>query len=272
MSGEAIHVAVQAAQAGGRVLMESPHSELEVRLKDSRANLVTSADKESQEAVVAVIREAFPDHAVVGEEGKAGDPRSQFRWLVDPLDGTTNYANGLGYFCVSVALQCHDDTVCAAVFDPYHEELFTAQRGQGATCNGRRLRVANVERLAESLVVAQAQSSDPAEIADFTRLFELLMNTTRGVRFPGAPALALCHVAAGRITAYCERAMDPWDTAAGQLILEESGGRFTTFDGRGVRSIEPTDVVGSNRLIHDELLATLHGHIRNEERGSHGQR
>lgn len=251
--------------------MKSSRSELEIQLKDARANLVTSADKQSQEAIVAVIREAFPDHAVLGEEGTAGDPRSRFRWVVDPLDGTTNYANGLGYFCVSVALQSRGDTVCAAVFDPYHEELFAAQRGQGATCNDERLRVANAERLGESLVVAQAQSSDPVEIADFARLFELLMNATRGVRFPGAPALALCHVAAGRITAYCERAMDPWDTAAGQLILEESGGRFTDFDGRSVRSIEPTDVVGSNGLIHDELLATLHGHVRSEERGSHGQ-
>jgi myo-inositol-1(or 4)-monophosphatase len=260
-------VAIAAACAGGRVLMELRRETLEVSLKDARANLVTSADLRAQAAVTAVLREAFPDHAVVGEEGTVGDPNTEQVWFVDPLDGTTNYAHGLPFFDVSVALRDRTGTVCGVVCDPYHDELFVASRGAGATLNGRPLSVSAVDRLDRALVVTQAQSSDPEVIGAFARLLEALMNASRGVRFPGAPALVLCAIAAGRLEAYCERDMDPWDISAGTLILEEAGGRMTRFDGTPVESVEPADVVATNGRIHVELvdaLATLEARERTE--------
>lgn len=253
----ALPVAIKAARAGGRVLSDGLHRDPEATLKDSRANVVTWADVRSQEAIVSVIRDAFPDHGIVGEEGTTGDADAEHVWFVDPLDGTSNYANGWPFFGVSVALRSAGQTVCGVVYDPYHDELFAAAPGGGATRNGEPLSVSDVDQLDRALVVVQAQSDDPAVIREFAQLVELVMNVARGVRFPGAPALVLCAVAAGRLTAYCERYMDPWDIVAGGLILEEAGGRLTRFDGQAVRSTEPADVVATNGPIHDELLAAL---------------
>jgi myo-inositol-1(or 4)-monophosphatase len=252
----ALEVAVEAARAGGRVLAEGLHGGHEVRLKDSRTNLVTWADVHSQAAVAAIIQQRFPSHAIIGEEGTIGDPAAEFAWYVDPLDGTTNFAHGLPFFCVSLALRGPVGTQCGVIYDPYHDELFTAERGGGATCNGRPLRTSATQRLAQALVVAQIQTDDRALIHDFAEMIERLLNAARSVRYPGAPALVLCYIAAGRLDAYCERHMDPWDIVAGQLILEEAGGRVTDFDGRPLEA-ELADVVASNGPIHDELLPVL---------------
>ena len=149
------------------------------------------------------------------------------------------------------------EPACGVVYDPHHDDLYAAERGAGATLDGVPLRVSAVDRLDRALVVAQAQSSDPAVLREFAALVELLMNAARGLRFPGAPALVLALIAAGRLEAYCERAMDPWDIAAGQLLLEEAGGRLTRFDGAAPTTGETGDVVATNGRIHDELLRTL---------------
>jgi myo-inositol-1(or 4)-monophosphatase len=260
-------VAMAAARAGAEVLRGAVRADLEISYKDTRANLVTAADRHSQAAITAVILDAFPGHAIVGEEGTAGDPRAEHVWYVDPLDGTTNYAHGLPYFCVSIALRMAGGTAAGVVYDPYHDEMFAATRGGGAACNDEPLRVSAVSRLDRALIVAQAQSVDPAEIKAFAQLVERLMNVAGGVRSLGSPALVLCAIAAGRLDAYCEHAMDSWDIAAGQLILEEAGGTLTTFDGyprlyKGGyphRTADRADVVASNGLIHQELLVALEG-------------
>jgi len=257
----AAEVAEAAARAGGAVLMRflRDQDELEIGYKDARANLVTAADRESQRAVTETILTAFPDHAVDGEEGTAGSLDAADVWYVDPLDGTTNYAHGIPFFCVSVALRAHGRTVAGAVYDPLHDELYAAGAGGGATLNGAPLRVSAVTGLDRALVVAQAQTVDPDEIRAYARLVERLMSVTGGVRSLGSPALTLCAIAAGRLEAYCEYAMDPWDIAAGQLILEQAGGRLTLFDGRPHESVDRVDVVASNGHIHPELITTLKG-------------
>jgi myo-inositol-1(or 4)-monophosphatase len=254
-----LRLAVAAARAGGAVLMRRLRAgaDLEVGYKDARANLVTAADREAQRAVTAMILATFPRHLVNGEEGTAGDPGSSHVWYVDPLDGTTNYAHGIPFFCVSVALRAHGRTVAGAVYDPLHDELYAAGAGGGATLNGRPLRVSPVTGLDRSLVVAQAQTVEPDEIRAYARLVERLMSVAGGVRSLGSPALTLCAIAAGRLEAYCEYAMDPWDIAAGQLILEQAGGRLTLFDGRPHESVDRVDVVASNGHIHPELITTL---------------
>jgi myo-inositol-1(or 4)-monophosphatase len=233
--------------------------DLEIAYKDARANLVTIADRQSQAAIVDVICDAFPGHAIVGEEGTTGDPRGEHVWYVDPLDGTTNYAHGLPYFCVSVAVRSAGDTVAGVVYDPVHDEMYAAARHEGATRNGEQLHVSGIARLDRALVVAQAQSVDPGEIRAYASLVERLMTAAGGVRSLGSPALTLCAIAAGRLEAYCEYAMDPWDIAAGQLILEEAGGTLTGFDGRPHRTAARTDVAASNGRIHSELLTALKG-------------
>jgi myo-inositol-1(or 4)-monophosphatase len=259
-----LRVAIAAARAGAAELT-AVRGDLRIDYKDARANLVTDADLRSQQAITDVILSAFPSgHAIDGEEGAAGDPDAGHVWYVDPLDGTTNFAHGLPFFCVSVALRTAGDgtagqTIAGAVYDPVHDEMFAAARGDGATLNGRRLSVSAVTRLDRALVVAQAQSVDVAEIRAYADLVERLMHTAGGVRSLGSPALTLCAIAAGRLEAYCEHAMDAWDIAAGQLILEESGGRLTTFDGSPHQSADRADVVASNGLVHTELLTALKG-------------
>ena len=252
-------VAEAAARAGGAVLMARlrGNGDLQIAYKDGRANLVTVADRESQRAVTDVIRAAFPEHAVVGEEGTTGDPGTEHVWYVDPLDGTTNFAHGLPFFCVSVALRSRGRTVAGAVYDPASDEMFAASLGGGATVNGLPLRVSGIARLDRALVVAQAQSVDEGEIRAYAALVRRLMQAAGGVRSLGSPALTLCAIAAGRLEAYCEHAMDAWDIAAGQLILQEAGGTLTTFSGAAHTTAERADVAASNGRVHPELLAVL---------------
>ncbi len=261
----ALDVAIAAARAGAAELASAARGDLGISYKDGRANLVTVADRRSQEAVTAVIRGAFPGHVIVGEEGVTGDPDAAGAadvWYVDPLDGTTNFAHGLPFYCVSVALRSGGETVAGVVYDVPRDEMFAATRGGGATRDGRPIRVSGTSQLDRSLVVAQAQSVDPAEIRAYAELVERLMSVASGLRSLGSPALTLCAIADGRLEAYCEHAMDAWDIAAGQLILEEAGGTLTTFDGQPHRTADRADVVASNGLIHTELLAALKGATR----------
>src|SRR5580693_3180113 len=257
----AAEVAEAAARMGGAVLTRflRDEDELEIGYKDARANLVTAADRESQRAVTETILTAFPDHAVDGEEGTTGSMDAADVWYVDPLDGTTNFTHGLPFFCVSVALRSRGATVAGAVYDPLHDEMFVGVRAGGATLNGAPIGVSDVTRLDRALVVAQAQTVDPGEIRAYALLVERLMSVTGGVRSLGSPALTLCYIAAGRLDAYCEYAMDAWDILAGQLILAEAGGLLTLFDGRPHDTAARVDVVASNGYIHADLVDALRG-------------
>jgi len=257
--GLELRIAEAAARAGGEVLIRRLRegADLEIGYKDARANLVTEADRESQRAVAATILTAFPDHAVNGEEGTAGNFDAASVWYVDPLDGTTNYAHGVPFYCVSVALRSGGKTVAGAVYDPVRDELFAAVRGGGATLNSRPLHVSDVTRLDRALVVAQAQTVDADEIHAYAALVERLMSVCGGVRSLGSPALTLCAIAAGRLEAYCEYTMDAWDILAGGLILAEAGGKLTLFNGRPHDSTERADVIASNGHVHAELIAAL---------------
>jgi myo-inositol-1(or 4)-monophosphatase len=253
-----LEVAIAAARAGAAELTAACGDDLRISYKDARANLVTVADRRSQQAITDVILSSFPSgHAIDGEEGKAGDPDAGHVWYVDPLDGTTNYAHGLPLFCVSIALRTAGETTTGVVYDPVHDEMYTAARHHGAACNGEKLCVSGITRLDRALVAAQAQSVDKAEIRAYADLVERLMNVAGGVRSLGSPALTLCAIAAGCLEAYAEHAMHAWDIAAGQLILEESGGTLTMFDGSPHRSADRADVVASNGHIHQELLTVL---------------
>jgi myo-inositol-1(or 4)-monophosphatase len=254
-ANELLETAVAAARAGGAKLIEGLERPKQVTMKSSRANIVTWADEASQAAVVDVILGAYPDHTVMGEEGDAGRPDGSHTWIVDPLDGTTNYASGLPLWGVSVAVrETGGDLVAGAILDPLADELFSAIRG-----GGTELSVSANTELRSCVVATGLQNDDPDRIARYARMVEALYRGCRSVRILGSPALALAYVAAGRLDGFTEKdATYAWDIAAATLLIEESGGRVTDFDGtppnfgRG-----PADVVASNGAIHDELLAVV---------------
>jgi myo-inositol-1(or 4)-monophosphatase len=263
-----LEVAVAAARAGGAVLIEGLQRPKQVELKSERASIVTWADVTSQAAIFDVIGESFPDHAILGEEGVGGVADSDHIWIVDPLDGTSNYAHGLPFACVSVALRDTHGVVVGAIFEPFRGELFTAARGRGAwLCDsarhgqngaelrGERLAVSTADSLARALVCTGLQSDDPAQIEAFGRRIVALYSAARGTRSLGSPALCLAYVAAGRIDAFLERdATYAWDVAAGALLITEAGGRCEDLDGGPLNlGIGVANVLGSNGRIHDDL-------------------
>lgn len=252
MSPALLDVAVAAARAGGARLLEGMTRPMEVTMKSARANIVTWADEASQAAVIEVLLGAFPDHAVLGEEGDAGAVDGPYTWIVDPLDGTTNYARGLSPWGVSVAVrETGGPLVCGVVFDPLRDELFSVTKGAGTT-----LTVSDTADVRRAVVATGLQNDDPAIIREYAQRVEQLHLHARGARSIGSPALAMAYVAGGRLDAFLEKdATYAWDVAAATVLIEEAGGRVTDFDGgpvnlgRGV-----ANVVASNGAIHDDLL------------------
>ena len=265
-------VAVAAARAGGAVLIEGLQRPKQIELKSERASIVTWADVTSQAAIFDVIGDAFPAHAILGEEGVGGAAGSDHTWIVDPLDGTSNYAHGLPFACVSVALSDPHGVVVGAIFEPFRGELYTAARGRGAwladdahgsesggELRGERLEVSSADSLARALVCTGLQSDDPAQIEAYGRRIVALYSSARGTRALGSPALCLAYVAAGRIDAFLERdATYAWDVAAGSLLITEAGGRCEDLDGGPLNlGIGVANVLGSNGLIHDDLAQLI---------------
>jgi myo-inositol-1(or 4)-monophosphatase len=254
--------AVEAVVRAGDVQMAHFGRELQVDKKGA-IDLVTNIDVEVERAFRAMVAERFPDHVVLGEEFVAAGDRDavpRFCWVFDPVDGTTNYAHGLPIFCSSLSLEIDGRPVVGAVYDPTRRELFTAERGHGAWLNGRPLVVSRAGTLIDSLLVTgfpYTVQQDPGELVG---LFAEFLRTSRAVRRLGSAAIDLCYVAAGRFDAFWEQKLNPWDTSAGALIVEEAGGRVTDSAG-GAFSSRTGSIVASNGLIHDAMLETIGGFL-----------
>ena len=250
-----LETALGAARRGGAVLLDWA-GRFAVREKGP-ADLVTEADLASQEAVRAAILAAFPDHGFLAEEnGASTTGRDGYRWIVDPLDGTTNYVHGLPQFAVSIGLERHGTPLVGCVYDPSADECFYAAAGRGAFVNERRLKVSDVTSLSQALV---AVSFPPRVQRDNVNIVEFLniMERAQAVRRMGSSALNLCYVAAGRLDAYWARDTKVWDVAAGYLIVQEAGGRLTDLAG-GPPSLEaPKFIAAATTTLHAELLARL---------------
>ena len=224
--------------------------------RKGRINLVTTVDHEAEHAVVTTLRRLFPDVPVLAEErGLVGSGRADRRFVVDPLDGTTNFTHGFPVFCVSVAYELEGEVVAGAVLDPVRDELFTAEAGSGATADGAALRVSPTSVLEEALLA----TGFPYEREPMDRALELfcgVMRRARAVRRAGSAALDLCSVAAGRFDGFWEETLRAWDTAAGELMVREAGGRITDFDGDRFRNGGP-NIVATNGRLHGPLLELL---------------
>ena len=227
--------------------------------KKGAIDLVTEMDLEIERAFRAMIAERFPSHAVLGEEFEAAgdrDANARFCWVIDPIDGTTNYAHGVPIFCASLALEIDGVAMVGAIYDPNRRELFTAERGQGAWLNGSPLRVSSAATLIDALLVTGFPYNVHRDNAELIELFGEFISRARAVRRLGSAAIDLCYVAAGRFEGFWEQKLQPWDVAAGALIVEEAGGRVTTTDGRPFQS-RAGSVLATNGHVHAEMLDTI---------------
>jgi len=251
---------MRAARAAGRVHL-ARLLKINVGFKANTIDLVTEADREAERAVIGVIRRAFPDHAVLAEEsgasaGRNDDHRSEHRWIIDPLDGTTNFAHGYPQFCVSIGYERRGRLEFGVVLDALKKECFTAQRGKGARLNGKPIRVSKISDLSAALL-ATGFPYDRRERRRFYMCFwESFMTHVQGVRRAGAAALDLAYVACGRCDGFWEFGLKAWDVAAGALIVEEAGGRVTNLDGTRL-DLDRRSVLASNKRLHRAMVATI---------------
>ena len=259
-------LAEELARGAGAILLDYAGRVLDVDYK-SVQDLVTSADRASEKYLVSEIERRFPDHAVLAEEGSGNERAARYRWLVDPLDGTTNFAHRYPFYCVSVALEealpgreaaagMRGAIVAGAVYDPQRQECFSAARGEGATLNGAPIRVSSVTQLERGLLATGFPYDFRERPRDSLERFAAFLHDAQAVRRDGSAALNLCYLACGRFDAFWELKLHAWDTAAAWRIVEEAGGLLTDFVGG---SFDPfaIECAGSNRHLHDALLAVL---------------
>jgi myo-inositol-1(or 4)-monophosphatase len=246
-----LEVAMAAAEAAGEVLRNGFGQHQEVRFK-GEVDLVTKADENAEQAIKQVLQEKFPNYGMLAEEGGEFKGEGGVRWIVDPLDGTTNFAHGLPLFCTSVALERDGEMVLGVVYDPMANETYTAERGGGATLNGEPIGVSDTDEPMRALL-GTGFPYDRDEVPAALELFGQFAVRTQSMRRLGSAALDLCYVAAGRLDGYYERGVKAWDIAAGVLILEEAGGRATNYSGHEL-DLEVGEVVASNGLLHPGLV------------------
>lgn len=261
MHHEFLETAIAAARAAGDLLRSHLGRPLAVHHKGT-VDLVTEADRAAEVLIADRLRAAFPSHRLLGEEGARADSAaaadSPYRWLIDPLDGTTNFAHGLPHFAVSIGLEDEAGALVGVVYDPMRDELFAAARGAGATLNGRPLAVSATDDLLHALLVTDF-SYDLAQREAQAAAWRAFLVQVQAIRQTGSAALNCCYIAAGRLDGYWERSIAPWDVAAGALIAAEAGGRVTTFanapfdpDGR--------EILVSNGHLHESMSALLADH------------
>jgi myo-inositol-1(or 4)-monophosphatase len=249
--------AIEAALAAGVIQRRYFRNDVVIDRKGP-IDLVTAADLEVEHEFRQLIASRFPDHQVLGEEqgGGTAGASARPRWIIDPIDGTTNFAHGLAIFCCSIALEIDGAVVAGVVYDAIAEELFTAERGQGAWLNGVPLRVSSCDRLVDSLLCTGFPYTVRDERQRLVDVFGALLGEAQGIRRLGSAALDLCYVAAGRLDGFWEVHLQPWDMAAGTLIVEEAGGRVTNYRNEPVDMFQG-QIVASNGNVHDALIDVI---------------
>ena len=240
------------AREAGALLMDYFHRRVSVEYK-GEADLVTEADRESESLIRDRIRNFWPSHDILGEEQGLVDTGSEYRWYVDPLDGTTNFAHGFPVFSVSMALEHRGKRIAGVIYDPTRNELFSAEQGGGAYLNGKKIHVSSIAKLSECLVATGFPSHKRHKNPNIFFYHQITLRT-HGVRRAGSAALDLCSVACGRFDGFWEFNLNPWDTAAGVLMVEEAGGTVTDFRG-GPFQLASRETLASNGLVHAPLVA-----------------
>jgi myo-inositol-1(or 4)-monophosphatase len=258
MTGELrayLHTAIRAAKAAAHVHKSNIGQDLSIRTKTTITDLVTRVDADAERVIRECITHAHPGHVVLGEEEGLSKGESPYRWIIDPLDGTLNYAHGFPFYCVSIGLEIDGELQVGVVLDSARDELFTTWRGGGAWLNGAPVRVSDEDTL-QNAMLATGFAYDPVAVSKNIEVFTRVMPKVRAVRRPGAAALDLAYVACGRLDGFWELKLNPWDVAAGVLMVSEAGGKVTSPSG-GPYSIEDRVLVSSNGRIHEPFLEAL---------------
>lgn len=250
----ALEVAIAAARRGGEVIRQDLGTRPLASVKSSPSDLVTVVDRASERAIRQAIGEAFPDHAVLGEEEGGTATEAEYLWVVDPLDGTNNFVQTLPFYAVSIALAHRGQLVAGVIYDPVRDELFAAEVGMGATLNGHPIAVDPAAKLADAIVSTRTPYDHGRALVDNLEAYGACAARCRNMRNLGAAALEMAWVACGRLTAYWEMQLNAWDRAAGALLIAEAGGLVTGPDGRPAPLLPRCGVVASNGRIHQELV------------------
>jgi myo-inositol-1(or 4)-monophosphatase len=264
-----LNIAVKAARRAGSIINRAALDRTQLEIRAKRANdFVTQVDKAAEAAVISIIRQAYPDHDILGEESGALEGRSadgkngaqgkktEYRWIIDPLDGTTNFIHGFPQYCVSIALQHRGAIEHGVIYDPAKNELFTASRGSGAFLDDRRIRVTKCVNLKDALVGTGFPFKEMSRLDFYFRQLREIMKNSAGVRRAGAAALDLAYVAAGRMDAFWEMGLSPWDMAAGALLIQEAGGLVGDLSG-DAGYLESGDIAAATPKVFTQLLAAL---------------
>ncbi len=243
------------AVATGAILLRGLKRKRKVSFK-GKVDLVTQVDLRAEKFITSGIKKTFPDHSILAEESGVSDKKSSFQWIIDPIDGTTNYAHGYPAFCVSIALAVDGQMILGAIYDPGRDELFYAHRGQGSFLNKKRIHVTGEKKMLNSLLATGFPYDIAESKIDNLENFGRMYKDSRGIRRGGSAALDLCYVACGRFDGFWELKLHPWDTAAGLVIVEEAGGKVTQIDGSKY-SIYKNNIVASNSRIHKQMMNVL---------------
>ncbi|MGA1868887.1 MAG: inositol monophosphatase family protein [bacterium] len=250
-----IDIAIDAAKEAGKIQREYLTKKKNIYYK-GKIDLVTDIDRLCEKIIIERIRSKFPDHGVLAEESPPRPYSSHYKWIIDPLDGTTNYAHGYPCFCTSIALEKDEEIIHGIVYDPMRDELFSGERGKGATLNGNPIHVSPISELDKSLLVTGFPYDIEKKSHQNLNHFKKFLFKAQGIRRDGSAALNLCYVAAGRFDGFWESTLHPWDMAAGSLIVTEAGGMLSSYTA-GSFSIYAQEIVASNGHIHAQMLGIL---------------
>lgn len=253
---DAVEVAVEAALAAGKIQRERSRKIGKIFPKGN-FDLVTEVDLLCEREIIRIIKKRFPDHEFLAEEsGASGGPSSSSKWIIDPLDGTINYAHGFPVYCVSIGLEHEGEMIVGVVYNPCMDELFVAQKGRGATLNGDPISVSTIAELKDGLLVTGFTPEVVHSDSDNMDRFRNFMKASQAVRRPGSAAIDICYTAMGRFEGFWELKLNAWDVAAGVVIMQEAGGKVTKLDGNPM-SVYDREILATNGLVHDAMVEIL---------------
>jgi myo-inositol-1(or 4)-monophosphatase len=253
-----LNTAVKAARKAGSIITRASYDVDKLTVRSKQKNdFVSEVDHAAEDAIISVLRDAYPDHGFLGEESGYKDRDAEYLWVIDPLDGTTNFLHGNPQYCVSIGLLHKGAPNQAVVFDPNRNELFTASKGAGAFLNDRRIRVSKADKIEDALLGTGFPFREIVNVDDYLRMLRNAMKTCAGVRRPGAAALDLAWVACGRLDGFWEMGLSPWDMAAGALLIREAGGLVGDFSGDD-KYMDSGRIVAANSKLFSPLLKLLH--------------
>ena len=251
-----INKIINIAKEAGEVIRNGFGENLKIEFKTGENNLVTNIDKAAEKIILDFIKLEYPHHSIIAEESGTKFNSSDYTWVVDPLDGTTNFAHGLPIFAVSIGVQKKDEIVAGVIYDVMNDKIYSAEKGAGTYVNGKRSMVTKNGNLAESLVVTGFPYNIEKDLDETMRIFKQFLLETRAVRRLGSAAIDFCYVAAGVFDGFWERGLNPWDVCAGLLLVKEAGGKISDFSGKSI-NIDSNQFLATNGAIHDEMLKVI---------------